>query len=93
MTSEGLRGTEVLQILIVSKYSNGSTRALQVVPPNFEGFKDGEQLLVMNVVVELHRSEHARVKTHGVDVILKLQGEDGTEHIVRSISFHYQGDI
>ena len=64
------------------------------MPPNFEGFKDGKQFLVMCVVVQLRRSESARVKGNWMNFIIFVNnGEDCSESIVQGISFHNELSI
>jgi hypothetical protein len=46
-------GCEVLKVLVVCDDINGFSRTLEVVLPRMEGFKDGEEFLVMGIVIEL----------------------------------------
>ena len=57
--------------------------------PNFEGFKDCEQLLVVYVVVELWGGEGPGVKSNRVDfgIIQRCDRENGGEGIVRGDGF------
>jgi len=64
------------------------------VPPNLESFKDGEQFLVMCIVVQLHCSESTRVKGNWMNFIIFINnGEDCSESIVQGISFHNELSI
>ena len=64
------------------------------MPPNLESFKDGEQFLVMCIVVQLHCSESTRVKGNWMNFIIFINNEeDCSESIVRGISFHNELSI
>ena len=57
--------------------------------PNLEGFKDDKQFLIMCVVIQLHCSESAGVKSNWMNFIIFVNNEeDCSESIVQSISFH-----
>jgi hypothetical protein len=45
--------SKVLQVLVVRDDINWFSRTLKVVSPGTESFKDGEEFLVMGVVIEL----------------------------------------
>jgi len=57
-----LGSRKILKVLIIHNNVDGVGRTFQIVPPILESFKDGEQFLVMCVVVQLCCSESARVK-------------------------------
>ena len=58
--------------------------------PDLETFEDGEQLLVVSVVVELRRREGSRVECDRVDLtIWSEHGEDAGESIVGRIGFDH----
>ena len=66
----------------------------QIVLPNLESFKDSKQFLVMYVVVQLCRSESARVKGNWVNFIIFVNnGEDCSKSIVQGIGFHNELSI
>jgi hypothetical protein len=46
-------GSKVLKVFVVRDDINGFSRTLKVVSPGTEGFKDGEEFLVMGIVIEL----------------------------------------
>ena len=52
-THELLGSREVLKVLVIREDEYNMCRALQVVAPLSEGLKDGKQLLVIDLVVEL----------------------------------------
>src|SRR5882724_11448905 len=70
-------------------------QALEVVAPLSEGLEYGKQLLVVDLVVELHRLHAARVECNQVDVAIIRGdlGDDLSDHIVRSVSLNTNGII
>ena len=46
-----LGSRKILKVLMIHNNINGVDWTFQIVPPNLESFKDGEQFLVMCVVV------------------------------------------
>ena len=57
--SKEFGGCKVLKVLMVSDNVNWSTRTFEVMPPSLEHFEDGEEFLVMSVVVEFGAGEGA----------------------------------
>ena len=65
-------------------------QTLEVVTPDLETFKDGEQLLVVCVVVELGHREGLRVECDRVDLTIQSEHrEDASESVVGHISFDH----
>ena len=52
-TSQDLGGGEIHQILVVSDHINRGSGAFKIMSPVLEGLEDGQQLLVMGVIVQL----------------------------------------
>ena len=78
-----LGSRKILKVLIIHNNVDGIGWTFQIVPPNFEGFKDGKQFLVMCVVVQLCHSESARVKGNWMNFIIFVNNrEDCSESIV-----------
>ena len=59
-----LGSRKILKVLIICNNVDGIGRTFQIVPPNFESFKDGKQFLVMCVVVQLRHSERQLGELH-----------------------------
>ncbi|KIM50337.1 hypothetical protein SCLCIDRAFT_145784, partial [Scleroderma citrinum Foug A] len=88
LTSENLRGREIFEIFVVDDNIHRGGRALQVVLPGFEGLENSEELLVMCVIVQLRRSEGARIEGDQPNLAIRAgDGKDTVNRIVRSISF------
>ena len=78
-----LGSRKILKVLMIRNNVDGIGRTFQIVLPNFEGFKDGKQFLVMCVVVQLRHSESARVKGNWMNFIIFVNnGENCSESIV-----------
>ena len=78
-----LSSREILKILMIYNNIDGIGWTFQIVSPNLEGFKNGKQFLVMCVVVQLYRSESARVKGNWMSFIIFVNnGEDCSKSIV-----------
>ena len=52
-----LGSRKILKVLMIRNNVDGVGQTFQIMPPNLESFKDGQQFLVMCVVVQLHHSE------------------------------------
>src|SRR5882724_844742 len=53
VTCELLGGHKVLEVLVIGEDQYDMCRALEVVAPLLEGLKDGKQLFVVDLIVEL----------------------------------------
>ena len=81
--SENLRGREILKIFVIGDNVHRGGRALQVVSPGFEGLKNSKELLVMHVVVQLGRSDCARIESDQLNFAIGTSdGQDTGDHIV-----------
>ena len=68
--------------------------SLKVVMPDFEAFEDGEQLLVMGVIVALGVGEGTGVESNGMDFAIGSHGGNNScEGIIRSIGFDKHGVV
>ena len=69
---------------MVRHHVNRSRRSLGVVAPYLKSFKNGEQFLVMDIVVEFGGRKGAGVESNGVDFIVRQRycGENGGEGVV-----------
>jgi len=89
-----LGSRKILKVLMIHNNVNGIGQTFQIVSPNLESFKDGKQFLIMCVVVQLCRSESARLKGNWVNFIIFINNrEDFSESIVRGIGFHNELSI
>ena len=78
-----LGGRKILKVFMIHNNVDGISQTFQIVPPNLESFKDGQQFLVICVVVQLCHSESARVKGNWMNFIIFVNnGENCSESIV-----------
>ena len=63
---------------------NQGRRSLEVMTPNFEGFENGKQFFVMDIVVEFGWGTSPRVKSDQIDLVVsgRYGGKDGHKGIV-----------
>ena len=90
--SEDLRGGEVSEVLVVRDDVDRSCGPFEVVSPRLECFKDGQEFLVVRIVVQLRAGqgsgvEHDRVEFAGVEG----DGQDTGDGVVRSVGL--DGDL
>ena len=89
-----LGSREILKVFMIRNNVDGIGWTFQIVPQNLESFEDGKQFLVMCVVVQLRRSESARVKGNWMNFIIFVNnGENCSESIVRGIGFYNELSI
>jgi hypothetical protein len=75
-TRKHLCRREVLLILVVRDHVDHMVRRLEIVSPGLGIFEDGEQILIVSVVVELGTSYGATEERDGVNLtILSAYGE------------------
>ena len=80
---------KVFQVLMIRDHVNWSTGAFKEVSPDMESLKDCEQFFVVGVIIEFWVTEGVGMEIHGVDFTrISLDGEDGTQSIIRGISFY-----
>ena len=65
-----LGSKKILKVLIIHNNVNGIGRTFQIMSPNLKSFEDGKQFLIMCVVIQLHCSESARVKSNWINFII-----------------------
>ena len=58
---QDLGAGEILQVLVVSDHISWRGGALKVVSPVLEGLKDGQQLLVMGIIIQLRGRQSPRI--------------------------------
>ena len=61
-----LGSRKILKVFMIHNNIDGINRTFQIVSSNLENFKDGEQFLIMYVVIQLHCSESAGVKSNQI---------------------------
>ena len=80
---------KVFQVLMIRDHIDQSTRTFEEVLPDTESLKDCKQFFVMGVIIEFRGTKGAGMESHGVDFTgIGLDGEDGTQSIIRGIGFY-----
>ena len=70
MAGQELHHGEILQILVVSDNIHRSGRTFQIVTPGAESLIDGEELLIMGIIVEFWHSECPGVECNWMDLAI-----------------------
>ena len=80
---------KVLEVLVIGDNVNRRCGAFQVMPPGLEGLMNGEQFLVVGVIVQLQSGQGLRVVCDRVNLLIQTtDGEDASNGIVRSVGFY-----
>ncbi|KIM66076.1 hypothetical protein SCLCIDRAFT_111444 [Scleroderma citrinum Foug A] len=82
MAGQDLGAAEIFQVLVVGDHIDQRGRALKVMSPVLEGLKDGQQLLVMGIIVQL------RGRQIGTN-----NGQNAGDSIVQGISLDHQQSV
>jgi len=78
-----LSSRKILKVFMIHNNIDRIGWTFQIVSLNLENFKDGKQFLVMCVVIQLHCSESAGVKSNWMNFIIFINnGEDCSKSIV-----------
>ena len=86
---EELGRRKINQIFMVGDHVDCFGSAFEVVTPTLERFEDGQELLVVDIVIELRAGEGAGVESDWVEFIFGSEdGEDCSEGVVGGISFN-----
>ena len=75
MVGQDLGAGEILQVLVVGDHIDHRGRALEVMSPVLEGLEDGQQLLVMGIIVQLRGRQSLRIVSNGSE--LRIGANDG----------------
>src|SRR6201981_3166475 len=79
---------------MVSDDIHQSGRAFQIVTPGAESLEDGEELLIMGIVIEFRSGQHPRIERDQTNLtILTTNGNDTGNGVVRGIDFHNDGVV
>ena len=77
---------------MIHHHINQGQRPLKVMSPNFEGFENGKQFLVVDIKVEFGKGKGLRVKSDWVGSIVgwRYGGKDGGKGVVQSVHSNNQ---
>ena len=89
MAGKDLGCGKVFQVLMIHDHVDQSTGTFEEVSPDMESLKDCEQFFVMGVIIEFQGTKGVGMESHRVDFTrIGLDGEDGTQSIIRGIGFY-----
>ena len=85
---------EVLQVLVVGDHVDQRGGALKVMSPVLEGLEDGQQLLVMGIIVQLRGRQSPRIASNGSELGIGADnGQNAGDSIVRGVSLDHKWSI
>ena len=94
MAGQDLGAGEVLQVLVVGDHINRRGGALKVVSPVLEGLKDGQQLLVMGIIIQLRGRQSLRIVCDGLELRISANnGQNPGDGIVQGVSLDRKQSI
>ena len=94
MAGQDLGAGEVLQVLVVGDHINRGGRALKVMSPVLEGLKDGQQLLVMGIIIQLRGGQSLQIVSDGLELgISANNGQNAGDGIVRGVSLDHKQSV
>ena len=83
MAGQDLGAGEVLQVLVVGDHINWRGRALEVVLPVLEGLKDGQQLLVLGIIIQLRGGQSLQMVSYRLELRISANnGQNASNSIV-----------
>ncbi|KIM65046.1 hypothetical protein SCLCIDRAFT_113814, partial [Scleroderma citrinum Foug A] len=91
MAGQDLGAGEILQVLVIGDHINRRGRALKVVSPVFEGLKDGQQFLIMGVIIQLRGRQIGDWLELGIGADNGQNASDGIQSIRNPMSENRSG--
>ena len=92
---QDLGAGEILQVLVVGDHIDQRGGALEVMSPVLEGLEDGQQLLIMGVIIQLRGGQSPQILV-GYWSELGIgtnDGQNASDGIVRGVGFHHKQSI
>ena len=91
---QDLGAGEILQVLVVGDHIDQRGRALEVVSPVLEGLKDGQQLLVMGVIVQLWGGQSLQIVGNRLELRIGTNnGQNASNGIVQGVGLNHKQSI
>ena len=79
---------------MVSDHVDQRGRALEVMLPVLEGLEDGQQLLVMGIIVQLRGGQSPRIVSDGSELGIGADnGQNAGDGIVRGIGLNHKQSV
>ena len=94
MAGQDLGAGEILQVLVVGDHIDRRGGALKVVSPVLEGLEDGQELLVMGIIVQLRGGQSPRIVSDRSELRIGANnGQNASDGIVRGVSLDHKQSI
>ena len=93
---QDLGAGEILQVLVVGDHIDQRGRTLEVVSPVLEGLEDGQELLVMGIIVQLRGSQSPRIVSNRSELIIGAnngQNASNGNGIVQGIGLDHKRNV
>ena len=68
MVGQDLGAGEVLQVFVVGDHIDWRGGALKVMSPVLEGLEDGQQLLVMGIIIQVRGGQSPQIVSNGLEL-------------------------
>ena len=93
--SQEFGGGKILKVLVISDNINWSWRSFKAMLPNFKSFEDGQEFLVVYIVVQLHGVENPGVESNWMYLVVgwRYYGQDCCKSVIRGVSFDNEWGI
>ena len=91
---QDLGAGEILQVLVVSDHIDRRGGTLEVVLPVLEGLEDGQELLVMGIIVQLRGGQSLRIVSNGSELRIGTNnGQNAGNGIVRGVGLDHKQSV
>ena len=91
---QDLGAGEILQVLVVGDHIDQRGGTLEVVSPVLEGLEDGQELLVMGIIVQLRGGQSLQIVSDGSELRISTNnGQNAGDSIVRGISLDHKRSV
>ena len=91
---QDLGAGEILQVLVVSDHINQRGGTLKVVSPVLEGLGDGQELLVMGIIVQLRGGQSPRIVSDGSELRIGANnGQNAGDGIVQGVGLDHKRSV
>ena len=91
---QDLGAGEILQVLVVGDHIDQRGGTLEVVSPVLEGLEDGQELLVMGIIVQLRGGQSPRIVSDGSELRIGANnGQNARNSIVQGVSLDHKRSV
>jgi hypothetical protein len=88
-TGEHLRSSEILEVFVICNDVDRNGGTFEVMTPLPESFENGEEFLIMRVIIQLRGCKRTRVESDGAELIVgTVEREDAGDGVVGGVCFN-----